>query len=88
MVTLSEITTPLTPTIRAQVFSRRHTAWIVATFIFTILTASILSYTGYLATDPFTAAIDGFLVASVYVGWRVLQAYRVVRLRMKMQSEA
>ncbi len=62
--------------------------WIIATFIFTILTASVLSYTGFLITDPLTAAIDGFLVAIVYVGWRVVQAYRVLRLREKMNSEA
>ena len=88
MVNLSEVASPSTPTIRNQVFSREHKAWIVATFVLTMLSASLLSYVGVLATDPLSAAVDGFLVATVYVGWRVIQAYRVLRLRAKMNSEA
>lgn len=87
MVNLSEVTVPSTHTIRAQVFSRGNIAWIIATFTLTMLAASVLSYTGFLVTDPLTAAIDGFLVATVYVGWRVIQAYRVLRLRAKLKAE-
>jgi len=87
VVNLSDVTSSSTPPIRTQVFSREHIVWIIATFTLTMLAASVLSYTGFLVTDPLTAAVDGFLVAIVYVGWRVLQAYRVLRLRAKMNSE-
>jgi len=88
VVNLSEVTSASAPAIRTQVFSRENTLWIIATFTLTMLAASVLSFTGFLVTDPLTAAVDGFLVATVYVGWRVLQAYRVLRLRAKMNSEA
>jgi hypothetical protein len=85
VVNLSEASVPSPPEIRSKIFSRETNAWIVATFVLTMLAASVLSYTGVLITDPVTAAIDGFLVASVYVGYRILQAYRVLRLRSKMK---
>ena len=88
MIRLSEVTSPSTPALRTQVFSRAHIVWIITTFTLTVLAASVLSHTGFIVTDPLTAAVDGFLVATVYVGWRVLQAYRVLQLRTKMQTEA
>jgi len=36
--------------------------------------------------DPISAAIDGFLVAIVYVGFRIALAYRAVRLRSKINT--
>lgn len=80
------IASEVTP-IKMQIFSRQNKLWIIATFVLTMATAALLSYTGFLSTDPISAAIDGFLVAIVYVGYRVFQAYRVLRLREKMNIE-
>ena len=80
-------TTPSIQTIQSQIFSRQTNMWIVSTFVFTIMTASALSYTGFLQTDPLTAAVDGFLVAIVYVGFRVLNAYRALRLHSRVKIE-
>ena len=88
MIRLSEVTSPSTPALRTQVFSRAHIVWIITTFTLTVLSASVLSYTGFIVTDPLTAAVDGFLVATIYVGWRVFQAYRVLKLRANKSSEA
>lgn len=87
MTNLTDDVTPSLPSLQTPIFTRRTNIWIVSTFVFTVLTASALSYTGFLATDPVTAAIDGFLVAIVYVGYRVLNAYRVRGLRSKMNKE-
>ena len=73
--------------IKTQIFNRQSSMWIVSTFVLTMAAAAVLSYTGFLPTDPISAATDGFLVAIVYVGFRVLNAYRVLRLRAKMNSE-
>jgi len=80
------IATEVSP-MNTQIFSRQANMWIVATFVLTMATAYLLSYTGFLSTDPITAAIDGFLVSIVYVGYRVLNASRVRRLRAKMNIE-
>ncbi|MFW9959043.1 MAG: hypothetical protein ACFFCT_13310 [Candidatus Odinarchaeota archaeon] len=78
--------TPSVHAIRSQIFTRQTNMWIISIFVFTILTASVLSYTGFLQTDPLTAAIDGFLVAIVYVGFRVLNAYRALRLHSRAKD--
>ncbi|MDH4212928.1 MAG: hypothetical protein OEV85_03315 [Candidatus Thorarchaeota archaeon] len=78
---------PLVYTIRSKIFTRRFNIWIVSIFVFTILAASTLSYAGFIQTDPLTAAVDGFLVAIFYVGFRLYKAYRVVRLHSTMKTE-
>jgi len=55
--------------------------------VLTPITAYYLSIGGYLPMDPIIAAISGFLVAIVYVGYRVVMVYRVVRLRSKMNVD-
>ena len=87
IVLVDGIAPEVTPPMKTEIFSRQNNAWIVATFVLTMAAASLLAYTGFLPTDPITAATDGFLVALVYVGYRVLQAYRVLRLRAKMNIE-
>ncbi len=83
MIVLSDGIAPeITPTMK--LFNRQSTAWIIATFALTMASAALLSYTGFLPTDPITAATDGFLVAIVYVGFRVLLGYRALRMRAKM----
>ena len=86
-IVTSEITPPV-PEIKTRIFSRETKLWILSTFVFTMLAASVLSYAGILPMDPLNAAIDGFLVATVYVGYRILQAYRVLRLRQKRSIDA
>lgn len=83
IVLVDEIAPENAPII-TQIFSRQYSMWIVATFVLTMAAASLLAYTGFLSTDPISAATDGFLVAIVYVGYRVLNAYRSLRLRAKM----
>jgi hypothetical protein len=61
--------------------------WILSTFVFTMLAASVLAYFRFLPMDPFNAAIDGFLVATVYVGFRIFLAYRTLKLREKTSIE-
>ena len=86
IVLVDVIATDVSP-MKTQIFSRQANLWIVATFVLTMAVASLLSYTGFLSTDPITAAVDGFLVSIVYVGYRVLNTYRVRRLRVKMNIE-
>ncbi len=74
--------TPL-PTMKTVMFDSNSIAWLVSTFVLTPITAFYLSLMGYLPMDPITAAISGFLVAIVYVGYRVVMAYRVIKLRSK-----
>ncbi len=78
-----DIPKPL-PTMQTVMFSPKTMAWLVSTFVLTPITAYYLSIGGYLPMDPIIAAISGFLVAIVYVGYRVVMVYRVVRLRSKM----
>lgn len=71
------------PTMKLLMFNRRSLAWITATFVLTPVTAYYLAIAGYIIMNPVDAAINGFLFSIVYVGFRVLQAYRVVRMRSK-----
>lgn len=88
MIVLTDGIAPDITPIRSQIFTRQSNMWIVSTFVLTMATAVLLSYTGIYPLDPISAATDGFLVAIVYVGFRVLNAYRVLRLRAKMNIEA
>jgi len=81
----NEIDTPL-PSFQTQIFNPMSVAWIVTTFVLTPITAYYLSIMGFLPMDPISAAIDGFLVAIVYVGFRIALAYRAVRLRSKINA--
>ncbi len=80
---LTDYTAPQVPTMKSLMFNRKSLAWIAATFVFTPITAYYLAMVGYILMNPVDAAINGFLFSIVYVGFRVLQAYRVVRMRSK-----
>ena len=80
---LTDYTAPQVPTMKSLVFSRTSLQWITVTFVLTPITAYYLAITGYILMNPVDAAINGFLFSIVYVGFRVLQAYRVVKLRSK-----
>ena len=54
-------------------------SWILATFLLTPATAMFLANNGFIPRDLVSAAIDGFLVALMYVGFRV--GYRYFALR-------
>ena len=81
---MTDNSAPPVPTMKSLMLNQKSLAWLVATFVLTPVTAYYLSIAGYLPMDPVNAAIDGFLFSIVYVGYRVLQAYRVVKLRSKM----
>ncbi|MBE0526270.1 MAG: hypothetical protein IH631_04965 [Candidatus Thorarchaeota archaeon] len=78
--------TKLMPT-NQPYFERRDYAWMLATFILTPLTAAALAVTGFIAMDPLNAAIDGLLVSFMYVGFRVVNFMRRVRLRKRMLAQ-
>jgi len=80
---LADYTAPQVPTMKSLMFNRKSLAWITATFVLTPVTAYYLAMAGYILMNPVDAAINGFLFSIVYVGFRVLQAYRVVRMRSK-----
>jgi len=81
---MTDNTAPSVPTVRSQIFNRLSIVWLVATFVLTPITAYYLAIAGYIPMDPVDAAINGFLFSIVYIGYRVLQAYRVIRMRSKM----
>lgn len=83
----SNETVSMSAPLRPVGFTRQDHAWMVATFILTPLTASILSIAHYIPTDPVTAAIDGVIVAIVYVGFRIGNALRRWRLFSKSSVE-
>ncbi|MHA2084859.1 MAG: hypothetical protein ACXABD_13960 [Candidatus Thorarchaeota archaeon] len=62
-----------------------RTGWVsvILTLTLTPLAAVFLSEFGYIQLDVITAAIDGFLVALVYVLFRVGNAKRVENLKAK-----
>lgn len=62
--------------VNQPLFGQRDYAWMIATFVITPLTASALAIAGYIPTDPMTAAIDGLLVSFMYVGFRVINAWK------------
>jgi hypothetical protein len=59
-------------------------AWILATLLLTPATALILAELGFIPLDPVLAVIDGFLVALMYVGYRV--GYRHFALKSREQA--
>ena len=61
-------------------FEQKDYAWMLATFILTPLTAAVLAMTGYISMSPMMAAISGLLVSFMYVGFRVVNFMRRVRL--------
>ena len=61
-------------------FSQKAYAWMISTFILTPLAAAALAITGFIPTSPMIAAIDGLLVSFMYVGFRVVNAWRRLRL--------
>ena len=80
---LTDNTALQVPTMKLLMFNRRSLAWITATFVLTPITAYYLAIAGYILMTPVDAAINGFLFSIVYVGFRVLQVYRIVKLRSK-----
>jgi hypothetical protein len=84
VIVLSDGIVPEITPIKSQLFNRQNISWIIATFVLTMAAASLLSYMGFLPMNPITAATDGFLVANVYVGYRVFLGYRALRMRAKM----
>ena len=76
--------TDITPTYASEpLFDMNDYAWMVATFVLTPLTAAALAVTGYIQTDPVVAAVSGLLVSFMYVGFRVINAWRRFRLYRK-----
>jgi len=61
-------------------FEQKDYAWMLATFILTPITAAVLAMTGYISISPLMAAISGLLVSFMYVGFRVVNFMRRVRL--------
>ena len=80
---LTDNTAPPVPTMKSLMFNHKSLSWIVATFVLTPVTAYYLAMAGYILMAPIDAAINGFLFSIVYVGFRVLQAYRAIKLRSK-----
>lgn len=80
---MTDYTTPQVPTMKSLMFNRKSLVWITATFVLTPVTAYYLAIAGYIPMNPVDAAINGFLFSIVYVGFRALQVYRVVRMRSK-----
>jgi len=79
--------TNITPTlVNRPFFEQRDYAWMLATFVLTPLTAVALVFTGYIHVDPMMAAIDGLLVSFMYVGFRVINAWRRLRLFRRAQA--
>ncbi|MHA1135196.1 MAG: hypothetical protein ACTSSE_01780 [Candidatus Thorarchaeota archaeon] len=66
---------------------QRDYAWMLATFILTPITAAVLSIGGYIAITPMTAAVSGLLVSFMYVGFRVVNAFRLRRLFMRKLAQ-
>jgi hypothetical protein len=58
----------------------------LSTFVLTPLTAAVLAATGYIPMDPLAAAISGLLVSFMYVGFRVINALRRLRLFRRAQA--
>ncbi|TFG35003.1 hypothetical protein EU527_00715 [Candidatus Thorarchaeota archaeon] len=73
---------------KSAYFTTKDYVWMVSTFATTPIVASMLSIAGYIPIDPITAAIDGFIVSIVYVGYRVLDAYRKISLHRRLQSKS
>ena len=61
-------------------------SWILATFLLTPATAMFLAHYGFIPRDLVSAAIDGFLVALMYVGFRV--GYRHWTLSTRTETDA
>ena len=61
-------------------FEQKDYAWMVSTFILTPITAAVLAMTGYISISPMMAAISGLLVSFMYVGFRIVNFMRQVRL--------
>ena len=59
--------------------------WILATLLLTPATAMFLASNGFIPLDQISAAINGLLVALVYVGFRV--GYRYFALRSVNRAE-
>ena len=61
-------------------------SWILTTFLLTPATAVFLANNGFIPRDLVSAAIDGFLVALMYVGFRV--GYRHWALKTRTETVA
>jgi hypothetical protein len=59
-------------------------SWILATLLLTPATALILAELGFISLDPILAVIDGFLVALVYVGFRVGYRHFALKSRVRL----
>ena len=87
MVVSMSNNTNITPTlVNRPFFEQRDYAWMLATFVLTPLTAAALAVTGFIPTDPMMAAVDGLLVSFMYVGFRVINAWRRLRLFRRAQA--
>ena len=75
----NNVDTKMVPS-EVPLFSQKAYAWMISTFILTPLAAAVLAITGFLPTSPMIAAIDGLLVSFMYVGFRVVNAMRCLRL--------
>ncbi len=73
--------TDITPTyMDGPFFELRDYAWMLATFVLTPITAAALARTGYIPMNPYIAAVNGLLVSFMYVGFRVINAWRRYQL--------
>lgn len=66
-------------------YNARTYVWMLMTLILTPLTAGVLAAGGYIPFDIQMAMLDGFIVALVYIGFRVFNAERQARLSARMK---
>ena len=57
--------------------------WILGTFLLTPITAVFLAYYGFIPYDLVSAGINGFIVALVYVGFRLGYRHWALKTRTK-----
>ena len=78
--------TKLVP-VRPAHLTERDAIWMIGIFVFTPLAAMALAITSHIPTSPLIAAIDGLLVSYMYVGFRIVNAWRRQRLHSKIVAE-
>ena len=66
-------------------YNARTYVWMLTTLILTPVTAGLLAAGGYIPFDIRMAVLDGFIVALVYIGFRVFNAERQTRLAARMK---
>ena len=78
--------TKLVP-VRPAHLTEKDAIWMIGIFVFTPLAAMALAITGHIPTSPLIAAIDGLLVSYMYVGFRIVNAWRRQRIHSRIEAE-